>query len=250
MASNVDVYRDLQRHLDRLPAGFPPTGSGVEIRILRHLFTPEEARMAIELSMLPESVERIYKRVKKTGMSKDEVEKMLDDMFHKGLVLRQIKGEAKKYSNALLAIGMYEFQVDRLTEDFAKDMEQYFDEAFGEELTRTRIPQLRTIPVEKSIPVERTVASYDDVRQIVAENEGQFAVANCICRQEKDLLGQSCSQTDLRETCLLLRHAAELYLEMGIGRPISKEEAFHILDKAQEAGLVLQPMNTQNPDNI
>ena len=38
-----ELYRKLQQHLDRMPVGFPATESGVEIRILRQLFTPEEA---------------------------------------------------------------------------------------------------------------------------------------------------------------------------------------------------------------
>ena len=247
MATETQVYRDLQKHLDRLPAGYPATESGVEIRILKHLFTPEEAQIALQLSMMPESLERIYKRIKRTGISKDELEKTLDHMFVKGLILRQMKDGVKQYCNALLAIGMYEFQVNRLTPEFARDWEQYLDEGFGEELAGTKIPQLRTIPIEKSIPAEHAVGNYDNIRRIIEENDGQFGVTNCVCRQERDLLGKSCSHTDLRETCLLLREAVEMYTSMGIGREISKEEALNILDKAQDAGLVLQPMNSLNP---
>ena len=46
MTTANQTYRDLQKHLDELPIGFPPTESGVEIRILKHLFTPEEAEIA------------------------------------------------------------------------------------------------------------------------------------------------------------------------------------------------------------
>jgi hypothetical protein len=38
-----DVYLKLAKHLDNLPAGFPATDSGVELRILKRLFTPQEA---------------------------------------------------------------------------------------------------------------------------------------------------------------------------------------------------------------
>ena len=38
-----DVYENLRAHLDRLPAGFPRTPTGLEIRILKRLFTPDEA---------------------------------------------------------------------------------------------------------------------------------------------------------------------------------------------------------------
>jgi len=39
----TDIYERLAMHLDDLPAGFPRTEGGVEMRILRRLFTPEDA---------------------------------------------------------------------------------------------------------------------------------------------------------------------------------------------------------------
>jgi hypothetical protein len=45
MLKSEDVYKRLARHLDELPAGFPPLESGVEIRILKRLFSEEEAEM-------------------------------------------------------------------------------------------------------------------------------------------------------------------------------------------------------------
>ena len=41
----ADVYQELREHLDSLPSGFPPSESCVEIRILRRLFSPEEAEL-------------------------------------------------------------------------------------------------------------------------------------------------------------------------------------------------------------
>ncbi len=48
------IYKKLARHLDNLPGGFPPTDSGVELRILKRLFTEEEAELAIRLTLIPE----------------------------------------------------------------------------------------------------------------------------------------------------------------------------------------------------
>ena len=42
-----EIYQKLARHLDNLPGGFPPTETGVELRILRRLFTPEQAELAL-----------------------------------------------------------------------------------------------------------------------------------------------------------------------------------------------------------
>ncbi len=68
MRSQTDVYRRLQRHLDKMPVGFPATDSGVELRILRRLFTPEEAEVGLLLSAVPEPLDRIHSRAKGTGM--------------------------------------------------------------------------------------------------------------------------------------------------------------------------------------
>jgi len=40
-----DVYSRLRKYLDELPAGYPETPTGVEIRLLEKIFTPEEAEL-------------------------------------------------------------------------------------------------------------------------------------------------------------------------------------------------------------
>lgn len=253
MDKEEQVYRDLQVHLDRMPVGFPATESGVEIRVLKHLFTPEEAVIAGELSMLPESAERIHKRLKKTEISIAELKTILDNMARKGSINAEKKGDKTLYQNLPLAIGMYEFQVERLTREFAQDFLQYLDESFADAVVETGIPLLRTIPVGESIPVaeKHLVSNYDDVKSLVENAEGRIAVANCVCRQTKDMVGESCKVTDLRETCIITSPAeSEYYTSNGIGRYITKEEALDILDKAQAAGLILQPVNARQPEAI
>ena len=43
MERNDKIYIKLQKHLDNQAVGFPATKTGVEIRLLKHIFTPEEA---------------------------------------------------------------------------------------------------------------------------------------------------------------------------------------------------------------
>jgi len=87
MDTESRIYLDLQKHLDRLPISYPATESGVEIRILKYLFPPEEAKIATQLSMIPEPLKRIYKRAKKSGMSIEELQQLLDQMVYKGTIL-------------------------------------------------------------------------------------------------------------------------------------------------------------------
>jgi electron transport complex protein RnfB len=252
MVGESQVYRDLQTHLDKLPIGFPSTKSGVEIRILRHLFTPEEAELACQLSMIPEPLSQIYDRLYKSRIAVDELERALDHMVAKGSIMRMQKANRKLYGLMPFVVGMYESQVDRLTKEFARDARVYMDGEFGTEMYRTKIPQLRTVPVRQSIatPEKFSVSSYDDIRSIIENVGGPIAVINCICRQVRDLIGETCARTDLRETCIVFRGMADAVTGAGIGRSINKDEALAILDKAQEAGLVLQPENTQHPSYV
>ncbi len=74
------IYRDLQKYLDTLPGGFQATESGSDIKLLKCLFTPEEARVAVHLTMKPEPIKRIYNRAKKSGLSVsiEELQQILD----------------------------------------------------------------------------------------------------------------------------------------------------------------------------
>ena len=116
------------------PIPYPQSEAGLDIKLLKHFFTPEEANIALELSALPEPIARIHKRLKNTGISLDELELILDKMAEKGSILGgkifESKGQGKLYSKAPLAVGMYEFQAGRLTKELEKDFQGYLNEKY------------------------------------------------------------------------------------------------------------------------
>ena len=71
----------------------------------------------------------------------------------------------KKYGSAMLIIGIYEYQVNKLTKGFIQDMSQYLAEAWGRENAKVPIPQLRTIPVGIKVKQGTTIANYDDIKR-------------------------------------------------------------------------------------
>ena len=46
-----EVYQKLAKVLDTLPNGFPATESGVEIKMLKMIFTPEQADLFCDLRL-------------------------------------------------------------------------------------------------------------------------------------------------------------------------------------------------------
>jgi len=248
MTDEGDVYRRLQEHLDTLPIAYPATASGVEIRILERLFTPEEAEVALALSALPETVEKIRHRV--PGRTPEELEQMLDRMVRKGAIFGGEalgRGGPKRYSRAPLAIGMYEAQVDRLTKELQEDFDQYLREGFASSLLRPKTKQMRTIPVNARFVPDRQVGRYDDARRLIEEGAGPWAARNCVCRQGKDLLGERCRQTASRRVCLMIGPAARSSVASGDAQPMSREETLALLDQAEREGMVLQPSNARDP---
>ncbi|MFX1514370.1 MAG: 4Fe-4S binding protein, partial [Promethearchaeota archaeon] len=180
----------------------------------------------------------------------EELGKTLDSLVLKGSIFSSEKDGKKLYSYAQFAIGMFEFQVDRMTKEFAQDSEEYAKGEFSKEFHNTKIPQLRVVPVNRSITPKLNVATYDDIREVIKSKAGLFGVRNCVCRQVRDLLEDPCKNTDIRETCLTFPSASTIFNKYKPDRHITKEEALEILQRAEDAGLVIQPGNTQDPEFI
>ncbi|MEK6654627.1 MAG: hypothetical protein AABY92_05710, partial [Thermodesulfobacteriota bacterium] len=50
-----DVYERLRQRLDDMATGFPATPSGIEIKILKQIFTPADAEMFLLLAPMLEA---------------------------------------------------------------------------------------------------------------------------------------------------------------------------------------------------
>lgn len=251
MKTDDKVYRKLQRHLNNQAVGYPATRSGVELDILRHIFDPYEAEITTNLSYKYESIETIFKRAKHLVDTTEKLESILIKICNKGGVEYKIKNGAKHYCCLPLAIGMYEWQNKRLTLEFIKDYERYTeDRKYGIEYLSTKLPQMRTIPIHKSIEVRHEVSGFDSVLNLLKECEGPFAIAECICRKKKSIKGKDCKITDRKETCLGLGSFSKFGASINLGRIISKDEAISIIEQNQKEGLILQPSNSKKPDFI
>ncbi|MFX1239194.1 MAG: hypothetical protein ACFE8P_15950, partial [Promethearchaeota archaeon] len=213
---NTKSFKKLALHLDKMPIGYPATESGVEIKILQELFTPIEAEIASVIDFAPKTASEMYQRIQNLGISEKELEKKLDEMYFKGLINRGVRTigekEAKLFSLAPLLTGIYEYQVDKLTSEFLEYFEQYMQEAFWTENLKTKIPRLRTIPIEKSITLEKNVSTYDELRNLIDNSGSLISVANCVCKQAEDMRGNPCKKTDMREHCFQFRSAAKSYV--------------------------------------
>src|SRR3990172_8859205 len=106
-----EIYLRLREFLDQLPGGYPKTPSGVEMKILKKLFRPEDAELVMKLTRQPEELSAIAAR---TGIPAGGLATRLDDLADRGLIWRERTGERKRYMAAHFVVGIYEMQLKQL----------------------------------------------------------------------------------------------------------------------------------------
>ncbi len=238
-----DVFRLLQRQLDQYSVGFPATGSGIEIEILKRLFSEKEAHMFLDMSLLLEDAASAAAR---TGRDPAQTAELLEDMAKKGLLFRLRRADKIRYAAVPFVVGIYEFQLKNMERGLADMVERYFDEAFTKSIASITVP-MRTIPVNRSLDVSFPVAPHEDAREIL-KIQKKLAVAECICRKQQGLVGKGCDRP--REVCMVFGSHADYFVENGLARYITVDEGLEILDAAEKGGLVNQPFNVVNPGGM
>jgi ferredoxin len=238
------VFRKLQERLDKYSLGFPATESGVELRILRELFSEEDAELFLALTPQLESPESAATRLNRPA---GDIAERLEDMSQRGLLFRLQRGGSLKYGAIPFVHGLFEFQVKRLGPEFAELMEQYMNETFHNNMIEGADAFVRTIPVQQSIGEPSHIAAYEDACEIL-RNRDPIVVTECICRKAKRLVGEGCDKP--LEACFMFGAMGQYYLDHDMGRRVDADEAIRILTEAQEAGLVTQPASSQNPGGM
>jgi Na+-translocating ferredoxin:NAD+ oxidoreductase subunit B len=233
-----DLYEKLRKRLDDMGTGFPATQTGIEIKILKRLFTEADAELFLSLSPMLETPDSIAARL---NLEREPTARHIEDMATRGLLFRQKKNDVTRYAAVPFVVGIFEYQLNSIDETFARDMEVYHREAFGDSY-HTGTPVLRTIPINRELVTEWPIAPYEDIMKIL-DNQKNIAVAPCICRTMAKKDGRGCDKP--MEACFVFGSHASFYVDNGMGRFITSEEAKEIARKNEAAGLVMQPFNAQ-----
>lgn len=226
-----DPYRLLAERLDSLPNGFPATESGVELRLLARICTPEEAQLASAMGLEHESAAGVAERV---GLDLDTTSRLLTSLSRKGVLVHWPGESGNVFALRPFIVGIYEFQLPRMDEEMAALAEQYFLESGGG-MSRD-LPQLhRVLPVDQAIPFDLEIFPYERAAELLG-NAKSWGVRRCICRVQQKLLGKRCDHPV--ENCLVFAPIEQAFDGSEVDRPISRDEALRILREAAESGLV------------
>lgn len=95
---------------------------------------------------------------------------------------------------------------------------------------------MRVLPIERSIDGNSRRASYEELSKYLNEAE-VFSVSDCSCRTSREAMEEGCGHLK-EDMCIQLDHAAEYYIKTGRGREITRKEAFEIIKRAEDNGLM------------
>ena len=215
-----------------------------EYRILDPIVTDDMCRVMMHLRLETDRpVGEVAKRCKE---SEAFVQEQLDKLVAAGIVRsRKVDGVDCYY---------YPIWVPGIMEGILSNREQcdrYPDLGYCfEEYTRRRIDMvapvfnsgktgmffMRVMPVMSAIENNSRTASYDEISTLI-ENATAISVGPCSCRRARRLMGEGCGHLE-EDMCMYLNDNAITYSKTGAHRLISKEEAYEVLRRAEDNGLV------------
>src|SRR5271157_5796580 len=177
----MDTYEQLREILDSHPATAPKTKSIDEI--LRTLFTPEEAAVAVNMSFKPKKAASIAKAA---AISEDEAKKKLESMVGKGIIFSKAKDGEQLYGLVGLIPGVFEYPFMKgggtsMHKRLAQLWEEYHQEALGASFAGNPTPLMRVVAVERSITPQDRVHPYEEVKHLI-NNSNYLALTQCACR--------------------------------------------------------------------
>ncbi len=238
-----DVFHRLAWHLSALGMGLPFREDLVEI--LKQNITEDEARVALLLPnrVVPFTVVSADEVATGADMPPAEVERLLESLAAKDMLFTHETADGKR-GYALHQAG-YGFPQTFLwsgaeTEHAAK-MAGMVAKYSGRQVTyemygTTETKPYRYVPPSEAVAEEvETVYPYHTMEHVIAKAR-RFAVAHCTCRMAARLLGKGCDHPV--EVCMKFNELADYVIESGLGREITREEAFEVIRVSEDAGLV------------
>ncbi|MHA2021179.1 MAG: ATP-binding protein [Candidatus Thorarchaeota archaeon] len=236
----TDPYEQLAATLDKIPNGFTATEDGSHLRLLKWIFTPEEAILASNMKLRGETTDEFAERL---GIYPDGLEDRLEKMAEKGQIRAWNSSTGRRYALLPVVVGIHDEQMHRMDSEYAQLVEDYLDSSRFQGLWGTEPALFKVIPIHRTVSTDLEIHPYEMAEQMI-ESSRSWGVRECICKKQQNLLGNPCKHGVSK--CIQLHPRKEnVFDETDLTNSITKDEALAILREAEEAGLVHCSMNTQ-----
>jgi len=231
-----DVYDKLAEMIESEDwLGMPKTHA--LMKLLHLQYTPEEASLALHVTLLGRKLNEISERV---GIEKGRLKEMLHTMARKGTMWIDPGKEDPTYrALGMAAPGLIETGVlGNIRFPYSVELGKTVHQVIRQwtELKMSRTGYLTPVwPAVAALPEDSDPS--DNLLELVKGND-QWSVSFCPCRLSHwlDTPGDHCQH--ILETCMSMGDLSRFLVEYGMGRKITCDEAIEILRKCEGDGLV------------
>lgn len=246
---NEDPYVILAKKLDLSVPRLSPMGEKGEIPkgwidYLKLLIDPKEIKYLLKLNLAPIST-TLSRYAEEIQKPEDETKKILDRLIEQDAVFKVGTREPKYTINitALLhnlpTLRYFDFPKEKAEKLAKLSYKNFVDDKWYQTYSGSpKTPTFRVIPVQQSLKTQSLIMPYEDVEKIIDEAR-YICIAKCMCKTRMEFLGNRECKTQIPlETCFPLNQSAKYYIDRGLGREISKEEAKKLCKKFSKMGLI------------
>ena len=235
--------------------GIPNVPSDPEYRILAEVVTDDQADVAMACKVRQgRTLEEISKRC---GKSPEETKRLLLELADEGVVVvyKEPSAAQEVYHMPCWVPGIMEMMVGNNEQvekhpEIARCFEEYTLKNM--KIMAPNLPVgmgvMRVIPVESAIKADNEVKTYEELGPYI-ENAWRIAVTDCSCRRVRRVMGEGCGHLE-QDMCIMLDGAADFEIRTGHGHEISKEEAYAILKRAEDNGLIHEVSNIDGTGKV
>jgi Pyruvate/2-oxoacid:ferredoxin oxidoreductase delta subunit len=226
------------------------------LEFVRFVYSDEEAEIVIALSTTPLPARAVARKLKRPFQ---EVAPVLESLAASQRIGSfKVKG-VDLYFFMMLAPGVFEATMAQGRDDaYSREFARLFDRVYHE-VSAWLAPRLqgkdfklsRIIPIERSIeatPGLGVLAFSTDRFSEIADRNRSFAALTCSCRHHQALMDNACGKP--KEVCTAVGALADLCVDKGLGRRISKQGFLDAKQQAAEAALVNLVDNVEDPMQV
>ena len=244
----MEVRENLIKLCEKIGDGhYKITPDCAEYKVFEQWMTDEQIAllMAIKGAMKPNFVGGIARRA---GMNKEKARQLLHELTEIGLLVQVLvpKIGLEIYLQPLYTPGVFEFLLlnepfCRAHPEIAYAFEQHATDSQTEHAMNTPMGAgiMRVIPVENAIPAEAQQIDKERVSYYIEKNADHLCALPCQCRRVRKLMGEGAGDLD-ESFCLFMGHCADMFINLGRGKKLTKEEAYEMMRHVEEIGCVHQ----------
>ena len=244
----MEIRENLIKLCEKIGDGhYKITPDCAEYKVFEQWMTDEQITLllAIKGAMKPNFVGGIARRA---GMDKEKARQMLHELTEIGLLVQVLvpKIGLEIYLQPLYTPGVFEFLLlnepfCRAHPEIAYAFEQHATDSQTEHAMNTPMGAgiMRVIPVENAIPAEAQQIDKERVSYYIEKNADHLCALPCQCRRVRKLMGEGSGDMD-ESFCLFMGHCADMFINLGRGKKLTKEEAYEMMRHVEEIGCVHQ----------